>query len=115
MKRTCAIGLVITLVLALPMAGLAEVKVRIGDEGELDLGGSLQTLGRYSDFRNPNSNDADSGVDFFLHRGLLRLGGYYTDFLRFFLQTEATGATDNDPSLRISSLFRLIISRKKLI
>jgi hypothetical protein len=102
MKRTCAIGLMITLCLALPMAASAEVKLRIGDDGELDLGGSLQTLARFSNFRNPNSNDADSGVDLFLHRGLLRLGGYYTDFVRFFLQTEASLATDNDPSVRVS-------------
>jgi len=102
MKKTCAMGLVIALVVALPVATLAGVKLTIGDDGELDLGGSLQTLGRFSNFRNPNSNEADSGMDFFLHRGLFRLGGNYTDFVRFFFQTEASLATDDDASLRVS-------------
>lgn len=102
MKVNCRIGLVMTLCLALPLAAVAEEKFSLGDDAELRLGGSLQTLARCSDFRNPNSNDADSGVDFFLRRGIFRLGGDYTDFVRFNFQTEAAVATDNDASLRIS-------------
>ena len=102
MKVHCKIGLVMTLCLALPLAAFAEVNFSLGDKGEVRLGGSLQSLARYSDFRNPNSSDADSGVDFFLRRGIFRLGGDYTDFLRFFFQTEGAVATDNDAGLRIS-------------
>jgi hypothetical protein len=82
-----------------PAAG---VELKISDNTDVDLGLSLQTLGRITDFRNPNSNDADGGLDFSLHRGLFHLGGNFTDYVKFFLQTEASAATDNDPSARIS-------------
>ena len=55
--------------MALPRGAAAGVEMKISDTAEVDLGFSLQTLARLTDFRNPNSNDADSGLDFFLRRG----------------------------------------------
>jgi hypothetical protein len=105
MKRTYFFGVLILVVMALPPPVAAGVELKISDNTDVDLGVSLQTLGRITDFRNPNSNDADGGVDFFLRRGLLRLDGNFTDYVRFFLQGEASAATDNNPSARISDAF----------
>ena len=99
MKTACAIGLLITLLVALPVMAMAGVTWKFGDEGEVDLGLSLQTLARMTDFRNPNTNDADSGLDLLLRRGLIRLGGNYTDYFKFFLQTEARASTASDADL----------------
>jgi hypothetical protein len=102
MKRVCVLGLLILVVMALPRGAAAGVELNISDNTKVDLGFSLQTLGRLTDFRNPNSNNADGGLDFVLRRGLLRAGGQASDYIKFFLQTEASGATDNDPSVRVS-------------
>jgi hypothetical protein len=102
MKKGCLLAVLIMGLVALPLAAPAEVKLKISDNSDLELGFSIQTLARLTDFRNPNSNDADSGLDFFLRRGRIRLGGNATDYLRFFFQTEASAATDNDPSVRVS-------------
>jgi hypothetical protein len=102
MKRAYFLGVMILVAVALPPGAAAGVKLKISDKTAVDLGLSLQTLGRVTDFRNPNSNDADGGLDFSLHRGLFHLGGNFTDYVKFFLQTEASAATDNDPSARIS-------------
>jgi len=102
MKRAYLLGVLIMVLMALPPEAAAGVELKISDNTNVDLGFSLQTLGRITDFRNPNSNDADGGLDFSLHRGLLRLGGNFTDYVKFFLQTEASAATDNNPSVRIS-------------
>ena len=88
--------------IAVPWEAAAGVELNISDKTKVDLGFSLQKLGRLTDFRNPNSNDADGGFDFFLRRGLLRAGGEAGDYIKFFLQTEAAAATDNDPGVRIS-------------
>jgi hypothetical protein len=102
MKRAYFLGVMILVAVALPPGAAAGVKLKISDKTAVDLGLSLQTLGRVTDFRNPNSNDADGGLDFSLHRGLFHLGGNFTDYVKFFLQTEASAATDNDPGARIS-------------
>lgn len=102
MKRVCLLSVLMLVMMALPQVAAAGAEVKISDKTRVDLGFSLQTLGRATDFRNPNSNEADSGVDFFLRRGLLRAGGEAGDYLKFFLQTEVEAATDNDPSVRIS-------------
>jgi hypothetical protein len=102
MKRTCLLGMLMLVVMALPQMAAAGAEVQISDNTRVDLGFSLQTLARLTDFRNPNSNEADGGLDFFLRRGLLRAGGEAGDYIKFFLQTEAEAATDNDPSVRIS-------------
>ncbi len=102
MKRLCVLGALVLVVMALPPGAAAGVELKISDNTKVDLGFSLQTLGRLTDFRNPNSNDADGGLDFFLRRGQLRAGGQAGDYLKFFLQAEASGATDNDPSVRVS-------------
>ena len=101
MKRAYFFGVLILVVVSIPAGAAAGVELKINDNTDVNLGLSLQTLGRITDFRNPNSNDADGGVDFFMRRGLLRLGGSFTDYVKFFLQTEASAATDNDPSARI--------------
>lgn len=102
MKRVLLISVLILMMMELPRGAAAGVELNISDNTKVDLGFSLQTLGRLTDFRNPNSNDADSGFDFFLRRGLLRAGGEAGDYIRFFLQSEAEAATDNDPGVRIS-------------
>jgi len=102
MKRLRFFSLLILVVMALPLAAAAGAEVKISENTKVDLGFSLQTLARLTDFRNPNSNDADGGVDFFLRRGQLRANGQAGDYIKFFLQTEAEAATDNDPSVRIS-------------
>ena len=102
MKRAYLLGMLIAVVMALPPGATAGVELKISNNTDMDLGLSLQTLGRITDFRNPNSNDADGGLDFILRRGLLHLSGNFTDYVKFFLQTEASAATDNDPSARIS-------------
>ena len=102
MKRAYFLGVLILVAVFMPAGAGAGVELKINDNTDVNLGLSLQTLGRITDFRNPNSNDADEGVDFSLHRGLLRVGGNFTDYVKFFLQTEASAATDNDPSARIS-------------
>jgi hypothetical protein len=103
MKRACLYGvLILTVVVSMPFTAGAGVELKINDTTHVDLGFELQTLGRLTDFRNPNSNDADGGVDLFLRRGILRAGGQSGDYIRFFMQTEASAATDNDPSARIS-------------
>jgi hypothetical protein len=102
MKRALLIGVLILMIMELPRGAAAGVELNISDNTKVDLGFSLQTLGRLTDFRNPNSNDADGGFDFFLRRGLLRADGEAGDYIKFFLQTEAEGATDNNPSVRIS-------------
>ena len=101
MKRAYFFGVLILVVVSIPAGAAAGVELKINDNTDVNLGLSLQTLGRITDFRNPNSNDADGGVDFFMRRGLLRLGGSFTDYVKFFLQTEASAATDNNPSARI--------------
>jgi hypothetical protein len=102
MKRNGLTGLLILTVLAIATGAGAELKYQLGDETELNLGFSLQTLARLTDFRNPNSNDADEGLDFLLRRGRVRLGGHYTDYVKFFLQADGSVATDNDASVRVS-------------
>jgi hypothetical protein len=102
MKWVCLLGVLVLAVMALPPGAAAGYEVKISDNTKVDLGFSLQTLGRLTDFRNPNSNDADSGVDLFLRRGLLRAGGEAGDYVKFFLQSEASAATDDNPSVRIS-------------
>jgi len=102
MKRTYLLGMLMLVVMALPQMAAAGAEVQISDNTRVDLGFSLQTLARLTDFRNPNSNEADGGLDFFLRRGLLRAGGEAGDYIKFFLQTEAEAATDNDASVRIS-------------
>jgi hypothetical protein len=101
MKRNCLIGLLILWVMAIPTGVEAELRYQLGDEMALNLGFSLHTLLRLTDVRNPNSNDADEGLDLLLRRGRVRLGGHYTDYVRFFLQTDASVATDNDASVRV--------------
>jgi len=102
MKGVCAIGLLIIVLVALPLRSMAGVTWKIGDEGELDFGLSVQALARLTDFRNPNTNDADSGLDLILRRALLRLGGNYTDYLRFFVQADADASTADGAGLRLS-------------
>lgn len=105
MKSVCLLAVLIIALIALPVAAPAEVELKISDNSQLNLGFSLQTLARLTDFRNPNSNDADSGVDFFLRRGKVRLGGHVTDYVRFFFQSEASAATDNNASVRMNDAF----------
>jgi hypothetical protein len=102
MKRALLIGVLILVIMDLPRGAAAGVEFKLSDNTKVDLGFSLQTLGRLTDFRNPNSNDADGGFDFLLRRGLLRAGGEAGDYIKFFLQSEAEAATDNDPGVRIS-------------
>jgi hypothetical protein len=102
MKRVRLIGLFTLMVLTMPAGVGAEFRYQLGDEMALNLGFSLHTLVRLTDFQNPNSNDADSGLDFLLRSGRARLGGYYTDYVKFFFQTDASVATDNDASVRVS-------------
>jgi hypothetical protein len=102
MKRACAIGTLVTMLVVLPVTAMAGVTWKIGDEGEVDLGLSLQALARLTDFRNPNTNDADGGLDMLLRRGLIRLGGNYTDYFKFFLQTEARASTDSDADVSVT-------------
>jgi hypothetical protein len=102
MKRNRLIGLLILLVMAIPTGAGAELRYQLSDEIALNLGFSLQTLVRLTDFQNPNSNDADEGLDLLLRRGRIRLGGHCTDYVKFFLQTDGSVATDNDASLRVS-------------
>ncbi|MEJ2726987.1 MAG: porin [Deltaproteobacteria bacterium] len=102
MRRAYFFGALILVVMALPLPVAAGVELKISDSTDVDLGFSLQTLGRITDFRNPNSNDADGGLDFFLRRGLFHLDGNFTDYVKVFLQAETSGGTDNNPSARIS-------------
>ena len=88
--------------MAISTAARAEFRYEFGDEMALNLGFSLQTLVRLTDFRNPNSNEADEGLDVILRRGRARLGGQFTDYVKFFLQADASAATDNDASVRVS-------------
>jgi hypothetical protein len=102
MKWKPLIGLLILSVMAIPQGAAAGLTYQLGDETALNLGFSLDTLVRLTDFRNPNSNDADEGLDFLLKRGRVRLSGHCTDYAKFFLQTDASVATDNDASARVS-------------
>jgi hypothetical protein len=102
MEKGGLLGVLLTGLIALPLTAPAEIKLKMSENSELELGFSIQTLARFTDFQNPNSDDADSGVDFFLRRGRVRLGGNATDYLRFFSQAEASAATDNDASVRVS-------------
>ena len=102
MKRAYFFGVLILVVIAVLPWAAAGAELEISDNTKVDLGLSLQTLVRLTDFRNPNSSNADSGLDFSLHRSRLRVGTNFTDYAKLFLQTEFSAATDNDPSVRIS-------------
>jgi hypothetical protein len=83
-------GLLIVLSLVLhPVTTPAGVTFSIGDEGGAELGFLVQGLARFTDFRNPDSNHAESDEDLILRRANIYLDGYYTDYLKFFLQAEA--------------------------
>jgi hypothetical protein len=102
MKRAWMLCVLILVVITPPSEPAAGVEFKLSENTRVDLGFSLQTLGRLTDFRNPNSNDAHGGLDFFLRRGLMRAGGRAGDYVKFFLQSEVSAATDNNPSVRIS-------------
>jgi hypothetical protein len=55
MKRVCLLGMLFLVSMALPWEAAAGAEVKISDKTRLDFGFSLQTLGRATDFRNPNS------------------------------------------------------------
>jgi hypothetical protein len=102
MKRAYFLCVLVLVVMALPARAAAGDELKISDDTNVEVGLSFQTLGRITDFRNPNSNDADGGLDFIMRRGLFHLAGNFTDYVKVFLQTEASGGTDNNPSVRIS-------------
>jgi hypothetical protein len=101
MKRHFTVGLVTAVLVALPVATLAGAKFKISDDSELELGLLVQTLTRYTDFRNPDSDEANGGQDFILRRGRIRLNGNITDYVNFYLQTDAFASTDHDADFRM--------------
>jgi hypothetical protein len=90
MKRACfATFLLVAFVALYPVTARAGATVKLSDESEVELGFLVQGLARFTDFRNPDSNHAESDEDLILRRARLYLDGHYTEYLKFFLQTEA--------------------------
>jgi hypothetical protein len=90
MRGSWFVGFLVLLSLTLhAVTTPAGVTVKIGDEGGAELGFLIQGLARFTDFRNPDSNHAESDEDLILRRANMYLDGHYTDYLKFFLQTEA--------------------------
>jgi hypothetical protein len=72
-----------------PVTARAGASVKLSDDSQVELGFLVQGLARSTDFRNPDSNHAESDEDLILRRAQLYLDGRYTDYLKFFLQGEA--------------------------
>jgi hypothetical protein len=89
MKRVYVGAILLLLSVTLhPVTAAAGVTLKLGDESEAELGLLVQGLARFTDFRNPDSNHAGSDEDLILRRADIYLGGYYTEYLKFFLQVE---------------------------
>jgi hypothetical protein len=90
MKGAYLTGFLLVVFVAVhPMTALAGVTRPIGDQGEAELGVLMQGLARFTDFGNPDSNHARSDEDLILRTARIYLGGHYTEYMKFFLQTEA--------------------------
>ena len=77
------------ILMLVPTIAFAGVKMKIGDETEIDLGFRLQT--QFISWDNRDGTTGDSEQLFNVRRARIRLGGKVTKWMNFFLQTEKGG------------------------
>ncbi len=105
MKKTFFSVLIITMLLALPLSSIAGVKMKIGDDTNIDLGFRLQAQLISSDNSAGTSNGptdpADSETRVNMRRQRLRLGGNVGQYMSFFLQTDGRDVTLIDAFIKL--------------
>lgn len=69
----------------------AGAKVKIGEEGEIDLGFRLQVLGKFTEADLNGDGDFESVSDFQIRRARIRLKGTVNSWFSMFLQTDVSG------------------------
>jgi hypothetical protein len=95
MRRIIFIGIIATVFLALPLSSMAGVKLKIGEDTDVNLGFRLQTQYLSSDATSATDlpNSTESQDEFNVRRARIRLGGNITKWFSFFLQTEKGSGT----------------------
>jgi hypothetical protein len=89
MKKALMVLFVIGALLALPMASLAGVTLKIAEDVDIDLGFRVQT--QFDSVDHSDTTGGGSKEQFRVRRARIRLGGNVTEYVKFFLQTEASG------------------------
>ena len=69
-----------------PTMAIAGVKMKIGEETEIDLGFRLQT--QFIATNDDAGGLGESAEEFQVRRGRIRLGGNVTEYVKFFMQTD---------------------------
>ena len=103
MKKTLIFSLLIAVIIASPMAATAGMKMKISEDTDIDLGFRVQSLFRATD--NDGGNTGDSVEDFLVRRARFRLGGNVTQWVSFFLQTEAASESGTGLDMRLIDAF----------
>lgn len=109
---TRCFALALALLMALPLTAQAGAKIKIGDEGQIDIGLRLAAQTVFSEKDRRGDGDYERNVDFIIRRARLKIRGDINQYIQAYIQTDFEEQGQTSPDARIIDAYILFKPNK---